>query len=509
MLKGDLIAKQISENFGINEGEYRPLERTLFNIPKPNFTLRYALETGLADRALYHGLTTLLIPLFDPLIPWNVFNNRHNNIRPSTKETFRPGISAWQDFIGAAKSALEPSGWLLSTDVANCFEHIDLVILRKQLLSLLPQIQATASEKSNVRAHIDLLFGCLKTWCYSETRGLPQNRDASSFLANVYLQCVDVAMTGHGFRDRYFRYMDDIKIACATEFEARRALKLLILELRPLGLYLNSKKTIIAPVSDEKSIMDCFNEGSPELQQLDELWKKRSPGSITRALPRLRDLTLSLIKAGNTDSREFRFCIHRLTSLALSSDYFVAPDFFKDLTAAIIECIEKFPASADKVAQYLVAVDTTADELENIALFLQDRTKCIYNWQNYSLWTVLTAKQYSSLALAANADALVTATDDSPSRAGATLYLGSIGSPHARENIARHFAKLRSFLGQRNALIAIQQVSYRPLIHDLVRPYVRPDLKGVYAQLQKQQERYFSRPQKLPLLQFPDPEIES
>lgn len=509
MLKGDLIAKQISENFGLNEGEYRPVERTLLNIPKPNFTLRYALETGLADRALYHGLTTLLIPFFDPLIPWNVFNHRHNNVRPTSKETFRPGISAWQDFIGAAKSALNPSGWLLSTDVANCFEHIDLSILRKQLLSLLPQTNATSSEKSNIRAHIELLFGCLRTWCFSETRGLPQNRDASSFLANMYLQCVDVAMTGHGFQDRYFRYMDDIKITCATEFEARRALKLLILALRPLGLYLNSKKTVITPASNKECIKDCFNEGSAELQQLDELWKKRSPGSITRALPRLRELTLSLIKVGNTDSREFRFCIHRLTNLALSSDYFVAPDFFKDLTAAIIDCVEKFPASADKVAQYLVAVDTTCDELENIALFLRDKSKSIYNWQNYTLWTVLTAKQYSSLTLAADAEEWILSGDDNPSRAGATLYLGSIGSPDARETIARHFVGLRSFLGQRNALIAVQQVPYRPLVHDLVRPHVRPDLKGVYLQLQRSKGSYFSHPQKLPLLQFPDPEIES
>lgn len=509
MLRGDLVAKQIGENFESNQGEYIPNERTLCNVPKSNFTLRYGLEIGLADRALYHGLTTILIPFFDPLIPWNVFSYRHNNIRPSNRETFRPAIGAWQDFIGNAKSALLPSGWLLSTDVANCYEHIDLTMLRHRFLALLPQIKATPSEKSNIRSHIELLFGCLKFWSYSPERGLPQNRDASSFLANLYMQPVDTAMTGHGYGDRYFRYMDDIKIACANEFEARRALKLLSLELRKLGLYPNSKKTVITPANETNRVAECFNEGPPELAQLDELWKRRSLGSITRALPRIREMTLSLIRDGKTDSREFRFCIHRLTTLALSSDYFVPADFFLDLTKAIVSCIERFPASSDKVSQYLVAVDISDSQLDQIAEFLQCDNKCIYHWQNYSLWTVLTSKKYIQLRLADTALKLITSGDDTPSRAGATIYLGSVGSPSSREAIARSFPTLRSFLGQRNALIALQQVPYKPLIHEYVRPSVRSDLKGVYRTLTGRQESYFAMPQRQPLLQFPDAEIES
>jgi hypothetical protein len=509
MLAGETIAKYLVSNFEVNQGEYLPAKRTLFNVPKPNFTLRYGLETGLADRALYHGLTTFLIPFFDPLIPWNVFSHRYNTIHPDEKYTFRPSVPAWQDFIGAAKSALTAESWLLSTDVANCFEHIDLSVLRRKLNCLLPSIQGSAAQKSAIRAHIDLLFSCLRSWCYGMDRGLPQNRDASSFLANIYFHSVDTAMTDQGFGTGYFRYMDDVKVVCESEFAARRALKCLSLALRDIGLYLNSKKTVITPATDCRKVAECFDEGSPDLHQLDELWKNRSSTSITRAVPRLRELTLKLISEGNTDTRDFRFCIHRLTNLALSSDFRVPPSFFEEITSAIVGCVERYPASTDKVAQYLSAIDAKPNDMDRVADFLCKSDRCLYGWQNYWLWTMMASKMYISLDLASRAESLIRLGDDTPSRAGATLYLGAVGSEAAREVIARNFVSVKSFLGQRNALISLQEVPYRPLIEDHVRPNVRVDLNGIYRSLRKGKIAYFSSPQRIPLLQFPDLEIES
>ncbi len=49
---------------------------------------------------------------------------------------------------------------------------------------------------------------CLRSWSYRSEFGLPQNRDASSFLANLTLLSVDEAMLSRGYK--YYRYMDDI-----------------------------------------------------------------------------------------------------------------------------------------------------------------------------------------------------------------------------------------------------------------------------------------------------------
>lgn len=69
MLEGGIVTDRITTNFEENHGRYLPSHRNLFNLPKPNFTLRYALEFGLSDRALYHGLCAFLVPFYDRLVP--------------------------------------------------------------------------------------------------------------------------------------------------------------------------------------------------------------------------------------------------------------------------------------------------------------------------------------------------------------------------------------------------------------------------------------------------------
>ncbi|MEF2549045.1 hypothetical protein VQ045_17965 [Aurantimonas sp. E1-2-R+4] len=127
MLDTDHIEYVLSENFRKNDGVYRPEPRTLLNIPKSNFTLRYGLEISLAERALYHALASRLVPFYDPLIPWNVFSHRASE-DPSGRYLFRRAIPSWQDFTGVVRDALSDSQVLLSTDLTNYFENINLSV---------------------------------------------------------------------------------------------------------------------------------------------------------------------------------------------------------------------------------------------------------------------------------------------------------------------------------------------------------------------------------------------
>jgi hypothetical protein len=104
MLDGGIVTDRITHNFEENHGRYQPSYRTLLNLPKPNFTLRYALEFGLSDRALYHGLCSFLIGFYDPLVPWYVFSHRQDHERSSDRYMFRHGVSAWWDFTEAVRS---------------------------------------------------------------------------------------------------------------------------------------------------------------------------------------------------------------------------------------------------------------------------------------------------------------------------------------------------------------------------------------------------------------------
>ena len=483
MLDTDHVETILVDNFQHNDGAFKPEKRTLFNIPKSNFTLRYGLEISLAERALYQAVAARLVPLYDPLIPWSVFSHRAAEDLGG-KYLFRRAIPAWQDFTGVVRDGLREAPVLLSTDLTNYFENIDLEKLRETLIELLPELATDAAEKAVVRAHIATLFECLKSWCYSERAGLPQNRDASSFLANIYMLPVDRAMLARGFR--YFRYMDDIKIACENEHHARKALKALSLELRKRGLSVNSGKTAIVPVEKAGEIGKCLDAGEAELQQIDSIWQTRSLRSISRSFPLLSDLSQRLLRGGEVGSRAFRYCIRRLEALASCPEFEVPDAYFAPITPLVIDALSASPASTDELARYLRAVPTTDDDLDHVAQLLQDSGRNYYTWQNYRLWALLVQKKFSRPALVDYAITIVRDQPDCATRCGATLYAGAFGSKDDRIAIAHGFGALESFMGQRAALLAIQELHFKPHIRDHVRPSLRDDLKNVYKGLNRQ-----------------------
>lgn len=472
-----------SENFTKNQGAYVPSPRQILNVPKANFTLRYALETSITDRALYHALTSFVVPFYDPLLPWSVFSHRYGDAKDHSKSLFRRAIPAWQDFIGVVRNALNTKPVLLSTDLTNYFDNIDIGILKSTMMVLLPELGATAAEKGHIRSHIEALFECLKKWCYSESVGLPQNRDASSFLANIYMLPVDRAMLDAGYD--YFRYMDDIKIVCKDEFEARLALKRLSLELRKIRLSVNSGKTQISSRENGAEIDRSLDAGGRELQQIDSIWQTRSIGPISRSFPLLRDFTQRLLIDGKVASREFRYCIRRLETLAHCPEFAVPDAYFSTITPLVIDAIPLHPAVTDQLVKYLRAVPTTDADLAKISDHLRNSDKSFYTWQNYRLWLLLVQKSYQDPQLLAHAVDVVKTMEDNATRSGATLYAGALGGKAEREAIARNFGKLNSFLGQRAAIVAVQQLHYAPLIRDNVQPYLRDDLKGMYRGLDR------------------------
>jgi len=490
MMDGKLVDKLIAHNYDHNDGKYEALERDLFNIPKSNFTLRYALETGLPDRLLFHTLTAELVPLYDPLLGPTIYSHRYDHTAKTHKYLFKKGVGAWNDFIGSVKSALAPGKFLLSTDLTNYYEHIELTRLKAQLIHMLPELKVESDEKGRARVLIDLLFSSLPKWTFNEKRGLPQNRDASSFLGNIYMVPVDQAMAKYGYGKAYFRYMDDIKIVCDSRWEARLALKRLILALRDQELSVNAKKTVIADANDEKSISDCLQHVSETITYIDSVWKTNSPAQILPVLPMLRDYMLELMEKGDYESKAFRFCINRLYTLCLCPTLSIPAQYLDPITPRIIAGLDAMPASTDQLCKFLRAAPVADDHLTLIAEFLEDPARCIYNWQNFHLWILLTDKKFISKSLLEYARKVVSVDKDTPTRAGATLYLGATGDSIDKELIATRFGTLSTFLGQRLAVIGLHEVPFSPLIKDHVKSHLRGDLIGCYTAMHKKPGTY-------------------
>jgi hypothetical protein len=503
MIDGGIVSDRISDNFERNHGRYEACERTLFNIPKPNFTIRYALEIGLEDRALYHGICSYLFQHYDNLIPWYVFSHRQDHQRSTDRYMFRHGVSAWRDFTEAVRSEVNDANFLLSTDLTNYFENINLNKLHDELQSIIPQIAVPAETKSCIRSHIRVLFECLARWSFDGQRGLAQNRDASSFLANAYMLSVDKAMRDAGYR--YFRYMDDIKIVCSNELEARRALQQLIVELRDIGLAVNAKKTVITAGGARDVVERCLDIANPSIERLSAMWQTRRREIIGRSFPELRTLTETLLTSEEVDSRDFRYCMARMIVLASCREFAVPDAFFSAITHLVISRLQDSPAATDQFLKYLRVVHLTPQNLSDIAAYVCDPERNFYGWQCYLLWILLASRGYRERRLYRHALRSLDG-EDGANRTGATLYIGAIGAPAGRRRVARKFESLGSFLGQRVALVAIHELPFRGAVKEGVAPHVRRDLVGVYRGLQSRRGTYIAPPPAVSITTYVDTE---
>jgi hypothetical protein len=102
---------------------------------------------------------------------------------------------------------------------------------------------------------LDLLNDCLNI--YSGTKesvtpgvGIPQGPAASFFYANVFLTDLDYEISQRGYT--YYRYMDDIRIYEENEEELTEALVMIDNFLKGRALSLNTKKTSIEEISEDR-----------------------------------------------------------------------------------------------------------------------------------------------------------------------------------------------------------------------------------------------------------------
>jgi hypothetical protein len=124
--------------------------------------------------------------------------------------------------------------YVLTADIAGYFENISIGILRSDL------VRIGCHENA-----VSIITMCLNHWSLPGERGLPQGVLASDILAKLYLETFDHRLQSAGFT--HLRYSDDIRVFCASEREARRALVTVTELLRERGLTLQSAKTQIRP----------------------------------------------------------------------------------------------------------------------------------------------------------------------------------------------------------------------------------------------------------------------
>jgi len=477
-----------------------------FDIPKPGYAIRYSSETNIIDRLIYQACVDVIAIDLDKIHSESVYSHRVNK-EWDTKYFFRYAVDEWNKFLTDTKIELdkEENEVLLVTDLSNYYESISINDLINTLNLQIENI-GLSNEKEKEFKNVSLqLKELLSTWCEPNTRrGIPQNRDASSFLSNLFLNPVDAAMLNSGYK--YFRYMDDIRIVCKDKFEARKALKLLANELRKKGLSINSKKTQILDLNnpDQKSeANNALQKSDKQIDQIESLLKSKTARGVQIAVPMLRKKTISLIEGGGTLDRHFRFCVNRLERLIRIPELRDKLDLEGIINAIIKELLNQ-PWSTDSFARFFISSELSDEQFEEMMSIIIDDKKNIYEWQEYNLWRILISHNYKNELLLAKARENLTHKATIPAIiAGSVLYLCAVGDGNDRKNIADNFKNLNCYFSQRAALIGIKNLNYSTIIKPSVEPYIDPSLKGTYSRLRDNFKNKFCEvPSKLNFTDF-------
>jgi hypothetical protein len=195
------------------------------------------------------------------------------------------------------------------------------------------------------------------------------------------------------------------------------------------------------------------------------------------------------------ESREFRFYIGRICKIAQCKDMAKPPDFFDEITMCMVNYIDLVPHAMDQIYNYLATVSINKNMLQEIMTFLMDENKAIYGWQNYLIWKLLVLHEFDHDRLKLHAQIVLNHSEDKTNIAGAALYLGKFGDYSHRELVVSYFKKCDCFFLQRHLLIAIQEMPYSKIKHE-IGSHILPESKNIYKNLTRLKTPCYIEPPK-------------
>lgn len=462
-------------------GTYRGTHRVVRNIPKKGYGERYGLETDFFDRFIYQAICSFLIPYYDKLLSHRVLSYRYDQKPLKPKYLFKNKISRWLTFEGVTLTFVRSKKYLLVTDISNFFENISRAHMIDELECAIPNIKATGPEKLQIRNAIRTLDKLLEQWTYSGSQGLPQNRDASSFLSNIVLSSVDREMEKSGYD--YYRYVDDIRIIADSDLHAKRALQDLIRQLRTVGLNINASKTeILEPDIPKDKLTEYFPSSQDSTTNaIEYMWKSRSRRLVMRSVTYIYKILIDCIRSDETQSRQFRFAVNRIAKILESGIFDVGDALSKPLLDTLSKTLYDQAVSTDQYCRLIEILDKDGYCLSALEDFLLAEQGAIHDWQNYNIWLLLAKRKHRSDELVALAGRKL-AQDMSSGEASAILiWLRCVQETDLIVQAVKRFSTSLPYQNARYLLISASVLQNYDLL--LSRDLVSTGLKGTIKRI--------------------------
>jgi hypothetical protein len=472
ILKTDRIYDLVEANKRLNSGKYISADSFHCTVPKNDFTSRVAIQTDLVDRVVFHGLVRYLGEQLESKVQ-NISYSSRLNLARGGKYFFYHQVEQWKKFTHKVEESLIGEATILVvTDIAHFYNSITTTLIPEKESQEITSWQAVRGwieelehpeHKEQSRAALNAILAMLSKWNKGNF-GIPQNRDSSSYLANLLLTSVDVNMD---VKYEYYRFMDDIRIICKDRFEAKRALVDLSSELERQGFFLNSQKTKILGLEEQDLLKPFLNQSDKKLEQISRLMKAKKRRDVQIAVKMIDKLFTSTIAEEKTGKplnfRNFRFCIRYLCQLARSKFLSRTLDFTQAVETVVTRFIDH-PNATDLYYRFMLSVDKkyiTQDVISALGCLITDESKNVYQSQAYFIWQIFAFHSVSNDELQRAARKVVDQCDKNRMAevGAACIYLAKTDTKHLsiikRQLMNGHFT---NFLTQRCALIALQTV---------------------------------------------------
>ncbi len=517
LLSKRFFYERIKENLNDSTVPYKPTCLAKhFTIPKAGFSTRPSTEVSFIDRIIYQAYVDKLAEDLDINLSNQVYSFRYNSGRGSDKYFFHYSIEQWKKYIYQTKSVLnEDKPFLVVADITNFFENINISLLKKHLHNFIDYTEHI--EKKELKTIVENLGTLIESWNEKQVNkefGIPQNREASSFLANLFLNSIDNEMINSRGHIYYYRYMDDIRIVCSTKFEARKAIYDLSIAMRKIGLNLNSSKTSVYDYNgnpeNKLEIEKHLPEALTALEQINSLLITKRKRDVQKAVIMTFKLFQKTIREDDDNEkhlkkRKLSFCIEKLQQFARIPSLNKIINF-KIIVDYVFEEMVEQPWLTSSFIKFLRAIDKSYigdKNLDKIKEIILEKHQNIYEGQTYYLWLFLSFHKFSDECLIEYARGIIRSTnqDNQADTAGAYIYLASIDWKKYKvlmiESVNKGNISNNYFL-QRNALIALRMVKPEEIDPDILVP----DLKCFHKKLHEEGKEEFIVP--LPNLKYSD-----
>jgi hypothetical protein len=413
------------------------------DVPKANFTIRPMARPSIKDWLIYEAIIEYLSK---EILKKNEICNRSFSIL-NFKTHDAKKTNAWLKFDDHSRKFYKDGyKYCVTTDLTGYYENINLEELRRRIINYL-------ENNEDGEKLIKVLFNCLRKW--SDERisgyGLPQGPPASSFLADIFLDYVDRKMEKY---EGYFRYMDDIRIFCKQEIDAKVALKELIIALRNAKLNINAKKTAILKGKEIEERL--FDPHKSLLNMIETIMKSGDKKFIVEAvIPPLLKLFEDVFSNDPFEKTHLNFSLYRLCILHNSG--------FRFDTRKITEIIKgnfiSKPHHTGLFCDFLSMFPKDEEIVKFLISFLRSEDN-IYEWQE--LKVLQTLLKFNVEMDRSNIDFFIESAQNSNKhyavRAFYFLLSGKHGNNRDRELIVDSYNSLSETYTKLAAILAIQEL---------------------------------------------------